>query len=711
MRRTFLICLFLLVCAVFSVTGVVAYQQFKNQSQQRAEQLMATRLRDMLELVDYTAGSMQRLRRNNNEMALARARALAEIVRLNPATLTDQEVLQGLCNDLGAEQVAITDAQGIILAAVPAGYQGYDLSADKDAAPFLPCIDTPGYEHVQREEEQLKATGLQYVGVHRQDAPGLIRIGFRPHYEQRAREATAYGRLAANHSLGTSGRIIAFRGGAPLNREALPGPAADFLAQPPGKLERHHFNGEEHFVYALEKNDFRLVGVVPLREFYPVGARHLRSRLLINSLVLLAFFALVSFLLQHLVINRLSSINETLRRITEGDTEARVNVSSSPEFIRLSTGINAMLDSIKVMNDQSRERLKKDLELARFMQRATLPTTFPAFPNRNEFDIYAALLPSVTVGGDFYDFFMTDADHLTFMVAAVPGRGVPAALFMMRSLSIIRSFVRTGQPPQAVLEGANRALCEGRTENMHVSLFYGSLELSSGILTCINAGHEAPLLQHLGNKSYREFQLMPSPVLGAEEGVPYHCQQVQLEPGDRLFLYTDGLLKTRNEQKESFGMARLLRALEGEATTLADLPNLVRKALRHFTQGAAQEYDATLLALEYQSIMRKGGQLSVQAGEHEAVHKLLQESLESVFAAPVDIATLQKAARGILATLPPETPLTVTLGCDETHAELSFSYPGEAINPLEMLELTGIDDSHFRSLSEGNHLTLSKALG
>ncbi len=710
MRRTFLLCLFLLVCAAFAVTGTMAYWQFQAQAQLQAEQLMTTRLRDMLELVDYTVGSTQRLLRNNDEMALARARAVAEVVRLNPATLTDQEVLQGLCNDIGAEQVAITDEKGIVLAAVPTGYRGYDLSADKDASDFLPCISTPGYEHVQRAEQQLKATGLQYVGVHRPDAPGLIRVGFRPQYEQRAREATAYGNLAANYRLGATGRIVGFRGGAALNREALPGPAADFLSLPLNELQRMKFNGEDHFVYAVENNGFRLVGIVPLRDFYPVGVRNLRSRLIANSLIFGAVFAMVSFLLHHLVIKRIAHINETLRRITEGDTEARVNVASSPEFVRLSTGINSMLDSIKVMNDQSRERLRKEMELARFMQQATLPTTFPAFPNHSEFDIYATLLPSAHVGGDFYDFFMTDADHLTFMVAAVSGTGIPAALFMMRSLSIIRSFARTGQAPQAILSGANRTLCEGRTADMHLSLFYASLELSTGVLTCINAGHEAPLLQHLNGKEYEELKLIPNPTLGVMEGVPYRSQQVQLEPGDRLLLYTAGLLKAQNEKKESFGLPRLHEALEGEALTLTDLPNLVRKALRRFTQGTPQEHDITLLALEYQSIMRKGGQVSVQAGKPEPVHKLLQESLEAVLAAPVDIAALQDAAGGILSVLPPDTPITVALGCDETHAELSFSYPGDAVNPLEQLSLTGIDASHFHSLDEGNHLTLSKTL-
>ncbi len=709
MRRTFLICLFLLVCAAFAVTGTMAYVQFRVQSQQRAEQLLVTRLRDMMELVDYSVSSMQRLRRNNDDMALTRARALAEIIRLDPTVLSNQERLQGICNDVQAEQIAVTDEKGIILAAVPSSYLGYDLSTSRDAGEFMPCITTPGYEYVQRESEQSLASGLRYVGVHRADAPGLIRVGFRSEYEQRAKEATAYGRLAATHRLGTSGRIIGFRGGASLDRDALPRPAADFLALPVNQLLRETINGEQHFVYAVEKGAFRLVGIVPLREFYPNSLRNMRSRILTNSLIFAAVFALVSFLLQKLVINRIDCVNETLRRIADGDTEVRVNVSSSPEFVRLSTGINSMLDSIKAMNDQGRERLRQEMELARFMQRSTLPTTFPAFPNRSEFDIYATHIPSASVGGDFYDFFMGDADHLTFMLAAVSGTGVPAALFMMRSLSIIRNIARSEQNPQTVLEGANRALCEGRTADMHVSLFYGTLELSTGQLTCVNAGHDTPLLQHLGG-SFEELELPRGSALGVEEGASYPNHHIRLIPGDRLFLYTDGLHAARNAEGELFSMGHLRDALMEEARSLEELPNLVRTALRRFIQGQPQEDDITLLALEYQSIMRHGGQISVHAGRPEPVHKLLQESLEAVFAAPNDIDLLQEAARGVLSTLPPETELRVILGCSETRAELSFSYPGEAVSRLEKLTLDGIDSTDFCRYDNGNRLTLTKTL-
>ncbi len=711
MRRSFLIWLLLLIGTAYVVTGAVAYWKFLYHAEQQIERFMVTRLGDLLELVEQTSTNMQRLRRANDDAALSRTRAMAEIVRLNPAMLDDQELLQGLCNDLGAEQAAITDAKGIIRAAVPASYRGMELAADKDARKFLPCIDTPGYECVQHASEQVKSTGLRYAGVHRLDEDGLIRLGFRPNHERRAKDASIYARLAANYRLGANGRIVAFRGGAPLNKEALPGPSADFLALPTGKLERLNVNGAEYFSYAMERNGIRLVGIIPLSELHPMGMRSARSHLLTNCFVFAAVFVLVGYLLQRVVIQRLNRVNETLRRIANGEMDARVNVVSTPEFARLSTGINAMLDALRMANDQSQTRIRKELELARAMQRNALPNTFPAFPGCNDVDIYATLMPASSVGGDFYDYFMPDSNHLTFMVAGVSETGVPAALYMMRSLSIIRSYARNGNDPATVLSKANSRLNDGRTADISVSIFYGSLELSSGLLTCVNAGHEVPLIQHLGEKGYSELKLVRHPVLGPLKKVLFENQQVQLKPGDRLFFHTYGLLIAKGPQDESYGRARLLKALAGDARTLAEVPGHVRSNLRRFTEDEPQEHDITLLALEYKSIMRQGGKAEFLAGKPETALALLQEGLEAVLAAPLDIDCLRQAVERLLAALPEEMPVTLELGCSEQQAELIFTLPGNAANPLSGLELEGIDTPAFHEETEGNRITLSKTLG
>ncbi len=715
MRRTFLIWLFIFICAAFAVTAGVTYWRFQRHAEQQAEQLMSTRLRDLMELVEHTHNSMQRLMRINDESSLARTRAMAEIVKLHPAILQDQEGLQGLCNDLGAEQVAITDEKGVVRAAVPDTYVGIDLAAEKDGRGFMDCIRTPGHEYVQRPKVMGLSTmdaELQYVGVHRQDQPGLVRLGFRPYHEERAKENASYSRLAANHRLGSTGRIIAFRGGAALNREAVPGPVADFLSLPLGKLGRLDYNEQQHFTYAVEKDGFRLVGILPLADLYPMGLHNMRSQLITNCIVFIVVFALVSVLLERIVVSGITKVNETLRRITEGDVAARVDVSTTPEFVRLSTGINGMLDYLKVLDDKEQARRAKEHEMARYIQRSTLPSAenLPR-PANGEFGVCASLIPAASVGGDFYDVFMTDPDHLSFMVAAVSGSGVPAALIMMRALSVIRSFARIGLAPAAVLAGANRVLCEGRTADQYVTIFYGNLEISTGTLTCVNAGHDAPLVQHVGEASYSEMSIERSPVLGAVAGVRFRSEEVQLEPGDRLFLYTGGLLRAENPQKMSFGLQRLLDTLESKATELAELPNIVRKSLRRFTEGMEQEQDITILALEYRSTMRRGGRVKLAAGEPAPLLDLMGESLEAVFAAPVDIEALKQAARETLAALPPGLEVTATLGCSETQAELSFTYPGGAHNPLDGRELPAIDQPRFEHSAEGNRLTLSKTLG
>ncbi len=709
MRRIFLTWLLILICTAFAVTGGVAYWLNARHAQTQAEQFMSTRLSDLLDLVDFRGRSMERLVRINDESALARARAMAEIVRLNPDMLADQEQLQGICNELGAEQLVITDEWGNAVAAVPESLKGLDITREPTAQPLLECIQNPGIERIVRPTSGDSDTNLLYVGVHRLDQAGLVRIGFLPYHEYHARETSAFGRLAANYRLGNQGRIIAFHGGSPLNREALPGPAADLLALPVNQISTMNLRGgQEHFVYAIERGGYRLVGMLPRESLKEMQQRGVQTRMVTNVIVFLTVFALLSYLLQRYVISGMKRVNRSLRRIAEGKLDERVDVTTSPEFTRLSTGINAMLDALKLMGDREQERLRKELDIARFIQRNSLPAPLDdAEGRRHDFALAADLLPAATVGGDFYDFYLSrDEQQLTFTVAEVTGTGVPAALLMMRSLSILHS-LRNRRDPAAVAERANKTLCEGRAEDLHVLLFHGILDIPSGQLRYVNAGYHSPLLQHFGQNGYGEPPMATCPPLGAAEDSQYSNADWQLEAGDRLFLCSRGILQMQSPEHERFGAARLHEALEAESESAADTLHQLRATLRRFTQDSEQEDDATLFLLEYRGMMRRGGRLMVKADQPDGVSDMLSRHLEAVLAAPLDIDALQAAAATILAALPPGMPTTVSLGCNEAKAELAFTYGGEPYDPVRGLSLAGAEHRYADSL---NHITLSQTL-
>ena len=206
------------------------------------------------------------------------------------------------------------------------------------------------------------------------------------------------------------------------------------------------------------------------------------------------------------------------------------------------------------------EKMRTELSLAARIQLEALPGTFPAFPDRNEFDIYASMKPAKEVGGDFYDFFLVDDDHLCLVIADVSGKGIPAALFMMVSRTILANIAMMGMSPKEVLEKANEAICANNKEEMFVTVWLGILEISTGKVTAANAGHEYPVLK----KPDQDFEILIDKhgfVLGGMEEVKYREYEFDMEPGSKLFLYTDGLPEATNNEEEMFGVELMIDAL------------------------------------------------------------------------------------------------------------------------------------------------------
>ena len=253
-----------------------------------------------------------------------------------------------------------------------------------------------------------------------------------------------------------------------------------------------------------------------------------------------------------------------------------------------------------LFNDRSRKlaATQTELTMATQIQESMLPSIFPAFPDRPEFDIYASMDPAKEVGGDFYDFFLIDDDHLGLVMADVSGKGIPAALFMMISKTILQNYAKLGVGAAEILTKANEALCaENRTE-MFVTTWIGILEISSGELTCSNAGHEYPAVCRDGR-----FELMKDRhgfVLGGMEGSKYREYTIQLEKGDKVFVYTDGVPEATNADKTMFGTEKMLEALNRDpAAGPKDILRTVRESVDAFVGSGEQFDDLTMLCLEY----------------------------------------------------------------------------------------------------------------
>ena len=246
-----------------------------------------------------------------------------------------------------------------------------------------------------------------------------------------------------------------------------------------------------------------------------------------------------------------------------------------------------------------KERISTELSLAARIQRDMLPNIFPAFPERTDFDIYASMDPAREIGGDFYNFFLIDENHLCVVIADVSGKGVPAALFMMAATIVLVDNARMGKSPAEILESANEAICATNREEMFVTVWLGILDLSTGILSAANAGHEYPVMKQ-PDGGYELIKDRHGFVIGGMEEIKYHNYELQMKPGSKLFVYTDGVAEASNSQDELFGTERMLEALNSEpdADPVTLLGN-VKKAVDRFVGDAEQFDDLTMLCLEY----------------------------------------------------------------------------------------------------------------
>ena len=281
------------------------------------------------------------------------------------------------------------------------------------------------------------------------------------------------------------------------------------------------------------------------------------------------------------------------------------------QFIILSTVGAAVYMFSVIIREQNDEyahqqevatRLGTELSMATDIQASQLPRLFPAFPNRPEFDVFASMTPAKEVGGDFYDFFLADSDHIALVMADVSGKGVPAALFMMVSRVLIKSHLQNGESPGEALTSVNEQLCESNEAQLFVTVWLAVLDITTGKGIAANAGHEHPALRRAGGR-YELVIYRHSPAVATMEGIRFREHEFELNPGDSLFVYTDGVAEATNAENVLFGSERMLEALNRNPEALPEevLSN-VMDGIDSFVAGAEQFDDITMLCLKYNGV-------------------------------------------------------------------------------------------------------------
>ena len=322
------------------------------------------------------------------------------------------------------------------------------------------------------------------------------------------------------------------------------------------------------------------------------------------SLFVLGYFFFIRFSVLR-PLDRLSRAAKTIVSERMDDLSAfRVDVKTGDEIEELADAFTHMAHELHhyIRNlsavTAEKERIGAELDVATHIQASMLPGIFPAFPERPEFDIFATMQPAKEVGGDFYDFFLVDPGHLAVVIADVSGKGVPAALFMVIAKTLIKDHTQAGAAPAQVFGEVNAQLCESNDQGLFVTAWMGVLDIVSGHMVFVNAGHNPPLVRQ-ADGCFEYLKQRPGFVLAGMEGMRYQSGELDLAPGSTLYLYTDGVTEATSVQEELYGEKRLLSVLNAHR---ADGPEVLLKEVKAdidaFAGEAPQFDDITMLGLK-----------------------------------------------------------------------------------------------------------------
>ena len=566
-----------------------------------AESLLDVYIKDVRQDIYDTA--------DRNLLTLARAAAN----EVNSQGEVSDEFLRGMLDRYKLSEINIVNPEGIIIVSTDTRLVGYDLkSAGLQSAEFLALLGAmPEYIQAFRTIDFDGKTKRKYAAV-ALDYGGFIQVG----YDEKAHYASMYVavlEVVRNRHVGEDGflivadskwNIISDR----YNNAAQPitiltAMTRDFASIDKAVMfdEGIYIGGKFQRCFCMydETEGFRILAVYPYSEAMASRDVSLKVMTAMQILIFGALFILIFYLVRKLVVRNIHKINESLSAITDGNLDTVVDVRSHLEFDSLSNDINATVDTLKRYIKEAEERIDAELAFAKAIQHSALPTVHPLYDNRKEFDIFASMHTAKEVGGDFYDFYFIDDDHLAFLIADVSGKGIPAAMFMMRSKTIIKSYAESGMSVEEVFTLANEKLCEGNDAGMFVTAWMGILNIRNGKVLFANAGHNHPLVKH-SDGTFEYLKSRAGFVLAGMEGVRYRKNELVLEPGDAIYLYTDGVTEATDLNEELYGEDRLHSILEKyKDETMEVICSEIKKDVDLFAGEAPQFDDITMLALKY----------------------------------------------------------------------------------------------------------------
>ena len=368
--------------------------------------------------------------------------------------------------------------------------------------------------------------------------------------------------------------------------------------------ETFTYQGVKYISFIKQLNNgMTLLVNVPEKELLNGILQNIYITFLILVLICILISIAIYMVLQANITNPINKLMNATYEIGQGNLDKKIYIDNPKEFSKLATTFNEMTDDIKdyIENlnkiNQEKQKIKSELTIARNIQYSVVPKNF--YTERKEFDIFATMETAKEVGGDFYDFFFIDNDHLMFLIADVSGKGIPAALFMMISKTLIKNIAKEGYTPNEMIKKINNQICENNKQDYFVTMLAGIININTGKTSFINAGHNPPLIKK-ANGNFEYLTIPPNLVLGIKNDLEYKIQETTFEQGDTIFLYTDGVTEAVNNKEELYGENRLQECLNktGELS-LNDTLITIKDDINEFVGETEQSDDITMLVFKY----------------------------------------------------------------------------------------------------------------
>ena len=605
--------LLLIVAIAFVITLVFLWGYQTKLFTDSAENLLDVYIKDVKQDISDTS--------DKNLLVITHAIA----TELNSTGEITPQLLAQMLEKYNVSEINCVNASGVIEVSTNESFVGFNMSTNgQQPAEFMALLGALT-EYVQKYQPIAidGETYRKYAGVSLATG-GFVQVGYN---EEAYYEAlgTAVTEVVKNRHVGEDGflivtdsqwKILSDRS----NNQGQPISIVTAMTQNFAEIENKVMfeegiyigktvekDGETETQYHLERafcmfdenEGFMIIAVYPYSEAMVSRDVSINVFTVLQIVIFGALFILIYILVRKLVVTNLHKVNHSLAAITEGKLDTVVDVRSHLEFDSLSNDINATVDTLKRYIKEAEERIDAELAFAKAIQHSALPSVFPPYPNRKEFEIYATMHTAKEVGGDFYDFYFIDDENLAFLIADVSGKGIPAAMFMMQSKTIIKSCAESGMSVEQVFTAANEKLCEGNDAGMFVTAWMGILNTKTGKVLFANAGHNPPLIKH-ADGTYEYLKTRAGFVLAGMEGIRYRKNEFDLAPGDAVYLYTDGVTEATDLNNELYGEDRLYAVLEKHKdATPQIICDEVKADVDAFVGEAPQFDDITMLCLKY----------------------------------------------------------------------------------------------------------------